>query len=190
MLKTQWGSFIQWMSHINWWQVLGVTSGILIVCFIYLWATFNTLIRKRNQVKTDFSDIDVQLKRRASLIQTLADLVRDYAKHEKETFENVSRARSALDASKTAHESAKAENMLSQTLRSLFMVVENYPKLQASENFRTLRDDLNQTENFIAQYREDYNRSVQNYNNAIQTFPNLLVVNILGFHQEELYQEA
>lgn len=171
-------------------QVLWFITGIVVFVFLYIWSVYNSIIRKRNQVKTDFSDIDVQLKRRSSLIQNLADLVREYAKHEKGTFENVAAARSAVDTSKTAADQAKAENMLNQTLRSLFMVVEQYPKLQASDNYKQLRDDLNETENLIASYREDYNRSVQEYNNYIQTFPNLLVANLLHFPEEQLFQAS
>lgn len=179
--------FQWWFTHVNWFMVLEVVSGVLAVLFLYVWATYNAIIKKRNQVKTDFSDIDVQLKRKGSLIQNLVELVKEYAKHEKETFQGVAQARSALDTSKSTHDTAKAENMLTQTLRSLFMVVEQYPKLVASENYKQLRDDLNETENLIASYREEYNRSVQDFNNFIQTFPNLLVATSFGFHEEELF---
>ena len=168
--------------------LLGSFSVILFFVLLYIWSKYNLFIKKRNQVKTDYSDIDIQLKRRASLIEQLANMVRGYAKHEKETFENVAKARSALDTSKTASDAAQAENMLAQTLRSLFAVVENYPKLQASENYKTLRDDLKETENLIAGYREEYNRSVQNYNNTIQIFPNLLVAALFQFQEKELFQ--
>lgn len=171
-------------------QVLWLITGVIILTFLYVWAVYNTIVRKRNQVKTDFSDIDVQLKRKSSLIQNLSDLVREYATHEKGTFENVAKARSAVDTSKSAGDQAKAENMLSQTLRSLFMVVEQYPKLQASENYKLLRDDINKTEDLIATYREVYNRSVQEYNNYIQTFPNLLLVKVLRTKEEELFQTS
>lgn len=169
-------------------QVLWFVTGVILLAFVYIWSVYNAVIKKRNQVKTDFSDIDVQLKRRSSLIQNLADLVREYAKHEKTTMENVSKARSAVDTSKSAADQAKAENMLTQSLRSLMMVSEQYPKLQASENYKLLRDDLNTTENLIANYREDYNLSVQDYNTYIQSFPTLLVARILGFHDEQLFQ--
>lgn len=171
-------------------QVLWCITGVITLTFLYVWAVYNTIVRKRNQVKTDFSDIDVQLKRKSSLIQNLSDLVREYATHEKGTFENVAKARSAVDTSKSAGDQAKAENMLSQTLRSLFMVVEQYPKLQASENYKLLRDDINKTEDLIATYREVYNRSVQEYNNYIQIFPNLLLVKVLRTKEEELFQTS
>ncbi len=171
-------------------QVLWFVTGVILLVFLYIWSVYNAIIRKRNQVKTDYSDIDIQVKRRASLIQNLADLVHDYAKHEKETFENVASARSAVNTSKTPGDQAKASNMLTETLRSLFMVVEQYPKLQASENFKQLRDDLNQTENLIASSRADYNLSVQDYNTYIQSFPSLLIANLLHFQEEELYQTS
>jgi LemA protein len=166
-----------------------VSLGILLfLFFLALWSLYNRFIVQRNKVKTDYSDIDIQLKRRASLIDQLASLVKEYAKHEKETFEDVAMARSALDTSKSVKEAAKAENMLSSTLRSLFSVVENYPKLQASENFITLRDDLKETENMIAQYRETYNKTVQDYNNLVQTFPNLLAARLFQFYDEEFFE--
>lgn len=170
--------------------ILGALSVILLFILLYLWATYNSFIVSRNQVKTDFSDIEVQIKRRASLIEQLAQMVKEYATHEKSTFENVAKARAALDTSKSVGDTARAENMLTQTLRSLFMVIEDYPKLQASQNYLTLRDDLKETEDNIARYREDYNKTVQEYNNAIQTFPNLLVAALFKFYEEELFRSA
>lgn len=169
-------------------NLLGVLSIILFFILLYLWAVYNGFITRRNQVKTDYSDIDIQLKRRASLIEQLASMVKDYAKHEKETFENVTKARSALDTSKSVQDAAKAENMFTQTLRSLFAVAENYPQLKANENYKTLRDDLKETENLIARYREEYNLSVKDYNNYIQTFPNLLAAGLFAFNEEYLFQ--
>lgn len=173
------------MDWYTWLFILGI---ILFLLLVYVWATYNNFIRRRNQVKTDYSDVDVQIKRRASLIEQLANLVKDYAKHEKSTFENVAKARSALDTSKTAKDAAKAENMLTDTLKSLFMVVESYPKLQASENFKLLRNDLNETENLVAKYREQYNQTVESYNNTVQTFPNLYVAKLFGFNEAQLFQ--
>ena len=169
-------------------QTLSLISALLLIVLLYLLRVYNTIIVKRNQVKTDYSDIDIQLKRRASLIQTLADLVRDYAKHEKTTFEKVSQARSMIDSSRTPSDFAKADNLLTQSLRSLYAVIENYPQLQASKNYRELRQDILQTENLIAHYREEYNRSVQAYNNYIQTFPRLVVAKLFGFEAEPLFQ--
>lgn len=159
------------------------------ILLIFFWSRYNQFVGKRNRVMTDFSDIEVQLQRRASLIEKLAEKVREYAVHEKGTFEEVARARSALDNSKTVKEKAKAENMFTETLRSLFMVSENYPKLEASKNFLSLRDDLKQTEDLIAKYREDYNISVEDFNNSIQTFPNLIAASILRFSSAEYFRQ-
>lgn len=163
-------------------------GGVSLLILLYLWATYNAFIESRNQVKTDFADIDVQLRRRASLIENLVEIVRAYAKHEETTFKEVAEARSALESPHGPKESAKIENMLTQTLRSLFAVSEDYPKLQASQNFQRLQDDLKETEDGIAKYRETYNQSVLDYNTTIQTFPNLLVSALFGFREEELFQ--
>ena len=168
--------------------VLAAVAAGFFLIFWYLWSLYNSFVKQKNQVKTDYADIEVQLRKRVTFIEQLALMVKEYAKHEKETFENVSKSRAAIDTSKTVKDAAKAENMLTETLRSLFMVVENYPKLQASNNYKELRVDLKETENLIAQYREEYNRAVQNYNNIVQTFPNLLVASLFGFESADLFQ--
>ncbi len=167
--------------------IAGTISFVVFLLLVFFWGAYNTFIQKKNQVKTDYSDITVQLKRKGDLIDKLVDLTKDYAKHEKDTFEGVAEARSALDTSKGAHQTAKAENMLTDTLRSLFMVVESNPQLKANENYLALRSDLTSTEDVLAKYREEYNLTVQDYNNTIQTFPNLLAARIFGFTQEELF---
>lgn len=166
---------------------LWIQAGVIIFIVLYLWSTFNSFIRGRNAVKTDFADIDVQLKRRASLIENLVSIVREYAKHEKDTFQGVAQARSMLQQPHGPQQSAKIENMLSSTLRSLFAVSESYPKLQASENFKQLQEEIKQTEDAIATYRETYNQTVLNYNTSLQTFPNLLAAGLFRFTEEELF---
>lgn len=167
---------------------LRVTAlGVLASIFLYLWSTFNAFIVSRNKVKTDFADIDVQLKRRASLIENLVETVRDYAKHERRTFQEVASARSMLDKPHGAKELAQIENILSGTLRSLFALSEAYPKLLASGNYQRLQNDIKETENLIAQYRETYNQTVLDYNTTIQIFPNLLIAGLFGFNEEELF---
>jgi len=170
-------------------QILNILSASLAVILVFLLASFNKFVRLRNRVKTDFSDIEIQLRRRASLIQNLVDLIREYATHEKNTFSDVTKARSALDNSKTTHETAQASNMLTETLRSLMMVTEAYPELKASDNYKQTHKDLLETENLVAQYRETYNKSVEFFNNTIQTFPNLLIAGLFGFESEELFQQ-
>lgn len=171
-------------------QSLLIISGVLIFALLYLLTTFNHLIRLRNRVRADFSDINIQLRRRASLIQNLVDMVREYTKHESKTFKEVAEARSALDNSRTAHQTAQANNMLTETLRSLLMVTEDYPELKATENYQQLRQDLVQTENDVANYREEYNETVEIYNNSIEVFPNLLVAGLFGFESSEYFQEG
>lgn len=174
------------------WNWIFVVSLVLAVVFglvlLWIWGLYNKLVIKRNEVKTDLSDIDIQLKRKADLAQRLVDMVREYAKHENETFTKVAEARSAVNTAKSAKETAKAENLLTDTLRSLMVVVESHPKLVASENFHGLRDDLKEIEDRIALYREQYNETTQSYNNAVMIFPNLMVAKFLGFEEAQLFE--
>ncbi len=167
--------------------LLWILAGIAGFILLFLWNRYNAFVTGRNKVKTDFADIDVQLKRRASLIENLVEVVREYAKHEKGTFTDVAKARAALETPHGPQAAAKADNMLSQTLKSLFAVSEAYPTLRASENFQNLTANIKETENLIAQYREQYNQTVLDYNTMVQTFPNLLVTNLFGFREEELF---
>lgn len=169
--------------------ILWITGGIVVFILFYLWISYNAFIGERNKVKTDFADIDVQLRRRASLIENLSEIVREYAKHEKGTFTEVAEARAALNQA-GPKEAARIDNMLTNALKSLFAVSEAYPKLQASANYQRLQDDLKETEDMIAKYREEYNQSVLNFNTMIQTFPNLLVAALFGFKEEELFQPS
>lgn len=130
----------------------------------------------------------MQLRRRTSLIENIVEVVREYAKHERGTFNDVARARAALEKPHGPKESAQADNFLSSTLKSLFAVVEAYPNLQASKNYQDLRQDLKETEDAVAQYREQYNQTVLQYNTMVQTFPNLLVAGLFGFEEEELFE--
>lgn len=168
--------------------LLWTIVAVAILILIFLWSRYNAFIKGRNTVKTDYADIDVQLKRRASLIENLAEIVKSYAKHESSTFENVAKARSVVDQAHSAKAAARADNMLTQTLKSLFAVSEAYPKLRASENYQQLTSELENTENKIAEYRETYNQSVLDFNTMIQTFPNLLAAAVFGFKEEELYE--
>ena len=171
-------------------KILWIISAVLVFILLFLWKSYNSFIKARNKVKADFADIDVQLKRRASLIENLATIVKEYAKHEKDTFIQVTEARSAVNSAKGPKDSATAENMLTSTLKSLFAVSENYPELKASGNFKDLQNQLTETENLISSYRETYNQTVLDYNTMIQTFPNLLAAGIFGFKEEELFQAA
>jgi len=158
------------------------------IIVLYIVVIFNSLIRRRNEVKNSFAQIDVQLKRRTDLIPNLIETVKGYAKHEKEVLENVTKARSAIMGASSVKEKAKADNMLSSTLKSLFAVSENYPQLKANENFMQLQEELTGTENKIAYSRQHYNDIVMVFNNSKQTFPRNIFAGMLGFKDAESFE--
>ncbi|KKT93087.1 MAG: LemA protein [Parcubacteria group bacterium GW2011_GWA2_45_14] len=154
----------------------------------YALMVYNGLIRQRNQVKEAWSDIDVQLKRRYNLIPNLVETVKGYATHEREAFENVTQARARAMGASTPEEQAKAENMLSSTLKSLFAVAEAYPDLKANANFLELQRELSDTENKIQAARRFYNTNVKDYNTAIQQVPKNVIANLFKFKAEEFFE--
>ena len=164
--------------------ILGI---ILLVILGYLWMVYNGLVTARMRIKEAFSQIDVQLKRRADLIPNLVETVKGYAKHEKEVFENVTKARSALMSATGTTEKAEANNQLAGTLKSLFALAENYPELKASENFKELQEELSDTENKIAYSRQFYNSNVLDYNTRITVFPSVLIANMFGFKPADFF---
>jgi len=166
--------------------MLWIAIVIIIVLFIII--TYNSLVTKRNQVKNGWYQIDVQLKRRYDLIPNLVETVKGYAAHEKEIFEKVAEARSMALGAKTVGDAAKANNQLTETLKTLFAVAENYPQLKANENFMRLQEELSATENKIAFARQFYNDVTMAYNIAIQKFPSNIISGIFGFKAEDFYQ--
>ena len=168
--------------------VVLVIVGIIAVLAVVVIGMYNGLVRARLQVREAWSGIDVQLKRRSSLIPNLVETVRGYAAHERETLENVTRARAQLDNAGTAPQAAAANNMLTQALRSLFAVAEAYPDLKANTNFLQLQADLTDTEDKIAYARQFYNRNVLSYNTSVQTFPTLIFAGMFGFKPEEFFE--
>ncbi len=162
--------------------VLVVLLGILLV------GMYNGLVRSRLRVREAWSGIDVQLKRRSSLIPNLVETVRGYASHERETLENVTRARAQLDNAGTAGQAAQANNFLTQTLRSLFAVSEAYPDLKANTNFQQLQSELSDTEDKIAYARQFYNRNVLSYNGKVQTVPTAIIAGMFGFSAEDFFE--
>ena len=151
-------------------------------------AAYNQLVRARNQVREAWSGIDVQLRRRASLIPNLVETVRGFAQHERQTFEQVIRARSALQGAGGARDAASANDALTQALGRLFVVVESYPQLRASENFRSLHADLSDTEEKIAYARQFYNRTVLDYNNRVDVIPTVVIARTFGFAPAEFFE--
>lgn len=169
---------------------LYITLGIIGVLAVWVIFAYNVLVSLVNQTKNAWSDIDVQLKRRYDLIPNLVETVKGYAKHEKGVFEEVTKARSAAMSAKGIEEKGKAENMLTDTLKSLFAVSENYPTLRASENFSKLQDELTQTENNIEASRRFYNANVRDLNTKIETVPTNIIANMFGFKQQEFFQAS
>lgn len=166
----------------------GVFLFVILALGLYLWLTYNGLVVLRERIKEALSNIDVQLKRRTDLIPNLIETVKGYAKHEKEVFENVTKARSALMGAGTLPEKAAAENQLTGALKSLFAVAEAYPDLKASDNFKSLQEELTDTENKISYSRQFYNSNVLDYNAKIQTFPANLIASRFGFTQKEFFE--
>ena len=165
-----------------------IILGAIVLIGIFLWALYNGLVTAKVRVEESWSGIDVQLKRRSSLIPNLVEAVKVYAKHEKEVFENVTKARSALLGAKGAKEAAQADNMLSGALKTLFAVAEAYPALRASENFKQLQEELSDTESKIAYARQFYNSNVMDFNTKIRVFPNVLLAGPLGFKPAEFFE--
>ncbi len=161
--------------------------GILLIFILYLIGQYNGFVVLKTRIQEALSGIDVQLKRRADLIPNLVETIKGYAKHEKEVFTEVTKARSALMKAESLEEKAKANNMLTSALKSLFAVAENYPQLQASENFRDLQRQLEDTEDKVAYSRQFYNANVFEYNTKIQLFPSNIIANIFGFKKYEFF---
>ncbi len=167
-----------------------VFLGIIAVLVIWAIAVYNGLIRLKNRVDEAWSDIDVQLKRRYDLIPNLVSTVKGYAAHEKEVFEKVTEARTRAMGAQSAGDKAQAENMLSQTLKSLFAVAEAYPDLKANQNFLELQRELTDTEDKIQASRRFYNGNVRDFNTKIQVFPNNVFAGMLGFSPREFFEAA
>ena len=161
---------------------------IVVLLVIYFVLTYNKLVDLRNRVRDQWSQIDVQLKRRFDLIPNLVSTVKGYAKHESETLESVIEARNSYTTATTPHEKMQANNMLSDTLSKLFALAENYPDLKANQNFLELQTELQETEDKIAMARQFYNDTVLTYNNKIEMFPSNIVASMFKFKMEEFFK--
>ena len=170
-------------------MILWIILAVVILIVIWLWLTYNGLIKARLRADEALSDITVQEKRRLDLIPNLVSTVKGYAKHEKSTLENVTKARAAVmkAPAKDLAGRAKAENFLSETLKSLFAVTENYPDLKANENFLQLQSELTDTEDKIQASRRFYNGNIRAFNMKLQVFPTNIIGNMLGFKSREFY---
>src|SRR4030042_887749 len=168
--------------------LLYILVGIVVVALLAGIAIYNKLVRLRNTVKSSWSDIDVQCKKRYDLVPNLVETVKGYASHEKTVFEKVTQARSMAMQATSPAEMAKAENMLRDTLKSLFAVAEAYPELKANANFLQLQSQLQELENNIEYARRYYIAVARDYNIVIESFPSNLVASQFGFKQEQLFQ--
>ena len=167
------------------WIIALVVVGVLVLLAV---AVYNGLVGRKVETQNAYSQIEVQLKRRYDLIPNLVETVKGYAAHEKETFENVVKARgSAMNATGVADKAA-AENQLTGTLKTLFAVAEAYPELKANQNFLALQEELSATENRIGFSRQHYNDVVSQYNTSLMRFPSNILAGIFGFHAAEFFQ--
>ncbi len=161
---------------------------IIVLGVLYFVSNYNSLVRLRNQVKNAWSQIDVQLKRRHDLIPNLIETVKGYMTHEKETLENITRARAGAMSANTVAEKSQAESTLSGALGKFNLVVENYPDLKANQNFLALQEELTSTENKISFARQSYNDQVLFYNNKIEVFPSNIIAGMFHFVKEEFFE--
>jgi LemA protein len=168
--------------------VLLVLGGLLFTVALLVIGIYNSLVRLRNQVDNAWSQIDVQLKRRHDLIPNLVETAKGYMKHERETFEAITQARSQAMGAKSVAETAKAEGQLADALSKFMLVVENYPDLKANQNFLSLQEELTSTENKIAFSRQNYNDQVLFYNNKIQMFPSNIIAGMFSFTKRDFFE--
>lgn len=163
---------------------------IVLLIFGFVVGTYNNLVAIDQDVKQSWAQVENQLQRRYDLIPNLVETAKGYAKHEKETFENIAAARSAWANAQNTSQKVTAANQLESTLSKLMMVVENYPQLQAAPNFRALQDELAGTENRIAVERMRYNEKVQMYNTKAKSMPTIFFVKMFGFDIEKVFFKA
>lgn len=163
---------------------------IIIALIVAIVGLYNGLVTARNKVKNAWAQIDVQLNRRADLIPNLVETVKGYAGHESSVFEDVTAARAGLMNANGVKEIGEANNQLSNTLKTLFAVAENYPELKANENFKELQAQLAETEDKIAYSRQFYNDTVLMYNNKCQTFPSNIFAGMFGFKEADFFEAA
>ena len=165
-----------------------IILGVIVVLAIYVWITYNSLISLRVRVDEAWSDVTVQLKRRADLLPNLVESVKGYAAHEKSVFEAVTQARAETISAQSPAEATLAEGHMQQALKSIFAVAEAYPQLQASQNFLQLQSELVDTENKIQASRRFFNGGVREYNTKLQLFPNNLFAKMFGFEARDFFE--
>ncbi|OGG30378.1 hypothetical protein A3A63_02955 [Candidatus Gottesmanbacteria bacterium RIFCSPLOWO2_01_FULL_46_9] len=167
---------------------LYISIGLIALLVLYVWSLYNGLVTESTQIDEAWGQIDIQLKRRTDLIPNLVETVKGYAKHEKTVFTDVTKARTALMSAKTPGATAKADDMLTGALKSLFAVAEAYPQLKANDGFIQLQKELSDTEDKVAYARQFYNTQLMEYNLKVKVFPNTVVAGMLGFKEKEFFK--
>jgi len=167
-----------------------ILIGVLVLLALFVMSTYNALVVSRNRAKDQWAQVDVQLKKRFDLIPNLIEVVKGYAKHEKETFEAVIEARNKFNSSNTPEQEMKAAGELNAVMSRLFALSEAYPELKSDQNFMQLQVDLKDTEEKIAYARQFYNDSVLNYTNKLQMFPSNIIANIFKFEEMKFFEVA
>jgi LemA protein len=167
---------------------LWILIAVVVVLALVVVLLYNRLVRLRNRVENAWAQVEVQLRRRYDLIPNLVETVKGYASHERATFEEVTRARTAAQEARTVPEQAQAENLLTQAIGRLFAVAEDYPELRATENFQQLQAQLEETEGKIAVSRQVYNDAVLTYDTALETVPTNIVGNLFSFEENPYFE--
>ena len=167
--------------------IIGIV-GVLLLLVCYVIGVYNKLINARNKVQNQFSQVDIQLKRRADLIPNLVETVKGYAKHEEGTFKAVIEARNKAVNAGTVNEKIEANNELTGALNKLFALAEAYPELKANENFLSLQNDLKDTEDKITYARQFYNDSAMGFNNLVEMFPSNIIAGMFGFKKFDYFK--
>lgn len=172
----------------NGYIIFGIVAVVIVLIVIWIIKTYNKLVQLRNKVKDQWSQVDVQLKKRFDLIPNIVETVKGYAKHEKETLNAVIEARNSALSATTPNDDMNANNQLSGALNKLFALSEAYPELKADSNFKDLQENLKDVEDKIAYARQFYNDTVLKYKNAIEMFPTVFIASMLGFKQEQFFE--
>lgn len=172
----------------NGYIIFGIVAVVIVLIVIWIIKTYNKLVQLRNKVKDQWSQVDVQLKKRFDLIPNIVETVKGYAKHEKETLNAVIEARNSALSATTPNDEMNANNQLSGALNKLFALSEAYPELKADSNFKDLQENLKDVEDKIAYARQFYNDTVLKYKNAIEMFPTVFIASMLGFKQEQFFE--
>lgn len=168
--------------------VLIVVGVVIVLLLLFVVGNYNKLVNARNKVENQFSQIDIQLKRRADLIPNLVETVKGYAKHEEETLKGVIEARNKAVNAGSVNEKIEANNELTGALNKLLAVAEAYPDLKANENFKDLQSNLKETEDKITYARQFYNDSAMNFNNIVQMFPSNIIAGMFGFKKFDYFK--